>query len=60
MCVTSDAARTETRSSAWAPTPCILGAGERIFDGVPAQMLERVSVRATSLVTHITYRPVRS
>ena len=41
-------------------TACILGAGERIFDGVPPQPLERVSVRATSLVTHITYRPVRS
>jgi len=40
-------------------TACILGAGERIFDGVPPQALERVSVRATSLVTHITYRPVR-
>lgn len=41
-------------------TACILGAGERVFDGVPAQALERVSVRATSLVTHMTYRPVRS
>ncbi|MFF1876329.1 dihydrofolate reductase family protein [Leifsonia sp. NPDC058230] len=41
-------------------TPSILGAGERIFDGVPAQQLERVSVRVASLVTHITYRPVRS
>jgi dihydrofolate reductase len=40
-------------------TPSILGSGERIFDGVPPQQLERVSVRATSLVTHITYRPVR-
>jgi dihydrofolate reductase len=40
-------------------TPSILGAGERIFDGVPPQPLERVSVRAASLVTHITYRPVR-
>ena len=39
-------------------TPSILGAGERIFDGVPPQRLERVSVRAASLVTHITYRPV--
>lgn len=37
-------------------TPCILGAGERVFDGVPPQQLERVSVRATSLVTHLTYR----
>ncbi|MBB5632561.1 dihydrofolate reductase [Cryobacterium mesophilum] len=41
-------------------TPCILGAGERVFDGVPMQALERVSVRATSLVTHVTYRPVRA
>jgi dihydrofolate reductase len=41
-------------------TACILGAGERIFDGVPAQALERVSVRETSLVTHMTYRPVRA
>lgn len=39
-------------------TPCILGAGERIFDGVPPQRLERASVRATSLVTHVTYRRV--
>lgn len=38
-------------------TPNILGAGERIFDGVPAQRLERVAVRATPLVTHMTYRP---
>jgi dihydrofolate reductase len=37
-------------------TPSILGAGVRVFDGVPPQRLERVSVRATSLVTHITYR----
>ena len=41
-------------------TPSILGSGERIFDGVPPQQLKRVSVRATSLVTHITYRPMRS
>ncbi|GMA91059.1 dihydrofolate reductase family protein [Homoserinibacter gongjuensis] len=40
-------------------TACVLGAGERIFDGVPPQRLERVSVRATSLVTHVTYRPLR-
>lgn len=40
-------------------TPCLLGAGEWIFDGVPAQRLARVSVRVASLVTHITYRPVR-
>jgi dihydrofolate reductase len=41
-------------------TPFILGEGVRVFDGVPPQALERVSVRATSLVTHITYAPVRS
>ncbi len=40
-------------------TPSILGSGERIFDGIPPQRLERVSVRATSSVTHIAYRPVR-
>lgn len=40
-------------------TPHVLGAGERIFDGVPPQRLERVTVRATPLVTHMTYRPVR-
>ncbi|MCK8478115.1 MULTISPECIES: dihydrofolate reductase family protein [Microbacterium] len=39
-------------------TPCIIGAGERVFEGVPPQRLERVSVRATSLVTHITYRRI--
>lgn len=41
-------------------TPCILGAGPRVFDGVPAQAMERVPVRATSRVTHMTYRPTRS
>lgn len=40
-------------------TASILGSGERLFEGVPPQSLERVSVRATSLVTHITYRPLR-
>ncbi|MEU6267730.1 hypothetical protein [Saccharopolyspora shandongensis] len=33
-----------------------LGAGERLFDGVPALDLELVSARPASLVTHITYR----
>jgi dihydrofolate reductase len=37
-------------------TPCILGAGERVFDGAAPQQLERVSVRVASLVTHVTYR----
>jgi hypothetical protein len=27
-----------------------------VFDGVPRQRLERVSVREASLVTHVTYR----
>ena len=40
-------------------SPLILGAGERLFDGVPTTVLEQVSSRAASLVTHITYRPVR-
>jgi dihydrofolate reductase len=40
-------------------TACVLGAGERVFDGVPPQRLERLSVRLASLVTHITYRPMR-
>jgi dihydrofolate reductase len=47
-------------------TPVILGAGERLFDGVPASQLEIVDARAASLVTpmdqawptgtHVTYR----
>ena len=41
-------------------TASVLGAGERVFEGVPPQKLERVSVRVASLVTHITYAPVRS
>ncbi|MEU5846900.1 dihydrofolate reductase family protein [Saccharopolyspora shandongensis] len=36
--------------------PVTLGAGERLFDGVPALDLELVSARPASLVTHITYR----
>ena len=39
--------------------PCTIGAGTRVFDGVPAQQLEQVDSRAASLVTHVTYRPVR-
>ena len=39
--------------------PVTLGAGERLFDGVPPLSLEQVSARATSLVTHITYRVAR-
>ena len=40
-------------------TPCILGAGERVFAGLPAQQLELVSVRPASRVTHLTYRSPR-
>ncbi|MGN9910073.1 dihydrofolate reductase family protein [Phytohabitans sp. LJ34] len=36
--------------------PLTLGAGTRLFDGVPPLTLEQVSARATSLVTHVTYR----
>jgi dihydrofolate reductase len=36
--------------------PLLLGAGERLFDGLPAQHLEIVGGRTTSLVTHVTYR----
>jgi dihydrofolate reductase len=41
-------------------TARILGAGERVFDGVSPRALERLSVRVASTVTHITYGPVRS
>ena len=36
--------------------PLTLGAGTRLFDGVPPLKLEQVKSRATSLVTHVTYR----
>ncbi|MFF4879566.1 dihydrofolate reductase family protein [Micromonospora sp. NPDC000668] len=36
--------------------PVTLGAGERLFDGVPPLRLELLAVRAASLVTHISYR----
>jgi dihydrofolate reductase len=38
--------------------PVVLGAGERLFDGVGALSLERLDVSATDLVTHMTYRVV--
>ncbi|WP_435737201.1 dihydrofolate reductase family protein [Cellulosimicrobium sp. PMB13] len=38
--------------------PQVLGHGDRVFDGVPPQHLEIVSVRAASRVTHLVYRPV--
>jgi dihydrofolate reductase len=36
--------------------PVTLGAGERLFDGVPPLQLELLAVRAASLTTHISYR----
>jgi dihydrofolate reductase len=35
--------------------PVTLGAGERLFDGVPPLHLEFLGVRAASLTTHISY-----
>jgi dihydrofolate reductase len=39
--------------------PLTLGAGTRLFEGVPPLKLEQVKARAARLVTHVTYR-VRS
>lgn len=39
--------------------PVVLGAGERLFDGVPEGLLEMVSGRSASLAQHITYRIIR-
>jgi dihydrofolate reductase len=39
--------------------PVTVGAGERLFDGVPPLKLEQISARGASLVTHITYRVTR-
>jgi dihydrofolate reductase len=36
--------------------PLTLGAGARLFEGVPALKLEQVTSRAATLVTHVTYR----
>jgi dihydrofolate reductase len=36
--------------------PVALGAGERLFDGVPGLNLQLLSARSASLVTHVTYR----
>ena len=35
--------------------PVTLGAGERLFDGVPPLHLDLVSARSASLVTHVSY-----
>jgi len=39
--------------------PVVLGAGERLFDGVGELNLERLDVSGTDLVTHLSYRVVR-
>jgi dihydrofolate reductase len=36
--------------------PVIVGAGQRLFEGVGPQRLELISARSASLVTHISYR----
>ena len=36
--------------------PFTLGAGTRVFDGVPPLRFEQVESRSASLVTHVTYR----
>jgi dihydrofolate reductase len=36
--------------------PLMLGAGTRLFDGVPPLNLEQVESRAASSVTHLIYR----
>jgi dihydrofolate reductase len=36
--------------------PLTLGAGTRLFEGVPPLTLEQVTSRAAKLVTHVTYR----
>jgi dihydrofolate reductase len=39
--------------------PVLLGAGERLFDGVGDLALEPLGVRSTSLATHMSYRVAR-
>ena len=39
--------------------PLVLGAGERLFEGVGEITLERLSVSGTELVTHLSYRVLR-
>nr|WP_221378986.1 dihydrofolate reductase family protein [Actinoplanes polyasparticus] len=40
--------------------PLTLGAGTRLFEGVPPMKLEQVSSRAATGVTHVTYRVLSS
>jgi dihydrofolate reductase len=39
--------------------PAVLGAGSRLFEGVPPLQFQQVSVRGTSVVTHVVYRARR-
>jgi dihydrofolate reductase len=39
--------------------PVVLGAGERLFDGVGDTSLEPLDVSSTGLVTHLSYRVLR-
>jgi dihydrofolate reductase len=39
--------------------PLVLGAGERLFDGVGGLTLEPAGIAGTGLVTHLSYRVVR-
>jgi len=36
--------------------PLTLGAGTRLFEGVPPLNLQQIESRAASSVTHVTYR----
>jgi hypothetical protein len=37
----------------------VLGAGERLFDGVGGLALEPAGIAGTGLVTHLNYRVIR-
>ena len=39
--------------------PMVAGRGQRVFEGVGAQRWRQVSARATSIVTHLVYEPIR-
>jgi hypothetical protein len=39
--------------------PVVLGAGERLFEGVADVSLEPLEVRGNELVTHLSYRVIR-
>jgi dihydrofolate reductase len=40
-------------------SPFTMGAGTRVFDGVPPLRLEQIASRGASQVTHVTYRVLR-